>query len=422
VRYNYKGYDRQARSVSGSIDAANQTEVMQKLKNQNIRPTHLSIVKGTENETPGTVGSRATAGKALKESLFLFTNAKPTLAEMTSFVRQLATMQGAGIPIVQALNVLAGQAENRYFGKVLYTVQSRIEEGMTLTDALRKEDEVFDRIFVNLIGAGEVSGSLEKVLNRLAIYYEKMAALKRKIVSASTYPALIVVMVICIALGLLFFLVPTFAGIFKQNGAKLPEMTQMLLDASAFLRSYWYLVLGGIFGGIYGIYFLFTNDQFRLFIDPHLLNMPIIGDIIRKTATARFSRTLATMLQSGVPLLEAMDITASVAGNSHIEAAILNSRRSIAEGSTISEPLERQKVFPKMVTSMMAVGEQSGSMDQMLVKIADFYEDEVENKVAAATSILEPLMIVFVGGMVLAILIPLYLPLFKLSETITGGQ
>ena len=415
MKFQFKGFNRLGKVVDGALEASSQAECMEKLKAQQIRPTHLVLLKGAESEAKGSSFS-------FSSTVFGFNSAKPSLTEMTSFVRQLATMIGAGIPIVQSISVLAAQVDNRFFGFALSRVQARIEEGTSLADSMRKEGDVFDRIFTNLIAAGEVSGSLEKVLHRLAVYYEKSASLKRKIVSASTYPALIVVMVLGIVLGLLFFLVPTFADIFKQNNAKLPASTQFLLDLSGFLREYWFVVVGGILGTALSAYYLFTNEQFRMAMDPFLLRVPLFGEIFQKSATARFSRTLATMLQSGVPLLDAMEITASVAGNAWIEQAILNARKSIAEGSSISEPLERQKVFPKMVTSMMAVGEQSGSMDQMLIKIADFYEDEVEHKVGALTSILEPLLIFFVGGVVLGILIPLYLPLFKISEVAGGGQ
>ncbi len=399
-KYKYIGFDVRAQRIQGIIDAENLADAQTILRTKQIRA--LRIVPKRE---------------AMSFD-FLSGSGKPDLVQFMAFIRQLSAMQGAGIPIVQALGVLADQVENKAFGKVLADVQKRIEQGTNLTDALKKHPKIFDAIFINLVSAGEMSGSLDKVLGRLAIYYEKAAALRRKIVSAMTYPALIVVLVIGLVIVLMMFVVPTFSQMFTSSGNALPGPTQMVLDISNGFRKYWYLIFGGLFGTAYGVFFLFTNPDTRKKIDPYLLELPIFGDLIRKAAIARFSRTLGTMIQAGVPILDGLEITAKIAGNYAIEQTIQKIRASITQGNSIAAPLLKTKVFPKMAVSMIAIGEQVGSLDQMLTKVAEFYEDEVDNKVGAITSLLEPLMIVVVGIVVASILIPMYLPIFKMADTI----
>jgi type IV pilus assembly protein PilC len=412
MKVKYQGVARAGKRVEGELDVQSVDDAKAQLRNMQIRP--LKLVKVNEK--------KAGASSGFDLQSLLGNSGKPTLIEFTAFIRQLATMQGAGIPIVQSLSVLAEQSENKAFGSVLNQVRSQIEQGATLADALRKHPKVFDRIFLNLIAAGEISGALDKVLLRLAVYYEKAASLKRKIVSALTYPVLILVIVIVVVIVLLTLVVPTFASMFASSGKPLPAATQVILNLSNFIRSN-FLFLGLGFGGVlFGIYYAFTNEGTRRVIDPLLIEIPVFGNLIKKISISRFSRTLATMIQSGVPILDALEITANVAGNYAVEDTVKRVRQSITEGNSIAGPLSKASVFPKMAVSMIAIGEQTGSLEQMLIKIAEFYEDEVDAAVSSLTSILEPLMIVIVGLVVAGVLIPMYLPIFSMGDTLSGGQ
>lgn len=407
-KFKYIGFDRAAKPITGIIEADSQDEALARLRDLNIRPTKIMTAKIKVARSD--VGIREIFG--MRES------GKPPLSEFSAFCRQLATMQSAGIPIMQALGILSEQSETPGFGKALAQIQRRIQEGTSLTDALREFPKIFDKIFINLVSAGEMSGSLESVLNRLASYYEKSAALRRKIVSASAYPAMILVALVVVLFVLLAFVVPTFAEMFASNGKPLPGPTQMLLNISNLFRHNIPIVLL-IVGGIgFLIYSLFTNEKLKREFDPIMLKIPMFGSLIQKVGVARFSRTLSTMIQSGVPIVDALEITSRVAGNSVIEDAIRKTKIAITSGNTIAGTLERTKVFPKMVVSMIAIGEQTGTLDALLMKIAEFYEDEVDNAVSALVSVLEPMMIVAVGLVIGAVLIPLYLPIFTMADTI----
>jgi len=327
-------------------------------------------------------------------------------------------MQSSGIPILQALNILSEQAETPAFGKVLGTIHNKVQQGVSLTDALRAHTDVFDKIFINLVSAGELSGSLDTVLIRLATYYEKSAALRRKIISASTYPAVILVAVVVVLFVLLTFVVPTFAEMFASNGKALPGPTQTLLDISNTITENIYLVLFLIVGTFALLISLFTNEKMKKEFDPIILQIPAFGPLVKKVGVARFARTLSTMIQSGVPIVEALEITSKVSGNSVIENAIRKTKAAIISGNSIAGPLEKSKVFPKMVVSMIAIGEQTGTLDTLLMKIAEFYEDEVDNAVASLVSVLEPLMIIIVGLIIGSVLIPLYLPILSVADMV----
>jgi type IV pilus assembly protein PilC len=407
MKFRYTGYDRTARKIEGELEAATELEARQKLRAQAIRPIRLVGSGGVKNDF--------SLGDLLGGSPV------PSLNEFTAFIRQLATMQEAGIPVVQALNVLSEQSENRGFGQAIARVAKNIEEGLGLTDALRKHPKIFDRVFINLVAAGEVSGSLDKVLQRLALYYEKAASLQRKVKSAAAYPTLVFFLVVGVVFFMMAFVVPTFQSMFAQNKAELPAMTKVLIQASGFVQQYWYMIVGGFVSLIVGAVMLLKNPEFRRGFDPFLLRVPLFGPLIMKIGIARFARTFGTMIQSGVPILEALEITSRVAGNYAIETAIAKTRQSITEGNSIADPLAKARVFPKMAISMIAIGEQTGALDQMLTKIAEFYEDEVDAAVTAVTSVMEPLMIVFVGIVVLVVLVPMYLPLFKMGDVIGGS-
>jgi type IV pilus assembly protein PilC len=415
MKYKYQGYDGAAKRVDGELEAKSETEARTMLRARKIRPIRLVGAKGANTaKVSGAPGG-------LAASLFGGGSGKPSLLEFTAFIRQFATMQSAGIPIVQGLNVLGEQVENRAFGKVLTQVARAIEEGTGLTDALRRHPLVFDKIFLNLVAAGEVSGALDKVLSRLAIFYEKSAALRRKIVSAATYPTLIIVLVVGVVMVLLTFVVPTFAKMFTEGGKPLPAATLVVLNASNFVRSNIIVIMGILGGGVWGVFTAFKTPEVRQVIDPYLLNIPIFGDLLRKIAIARFARTMGTMIQSGVPILDALEITSNVAGNYAVESAVRQTKQSISEGNSISTPLAKAGVFPKMAISMISIGEQTGALEAMLTKIAEFYEDEVDAKVGALSSILEPLMIVIVGCVVAGVLIPMYLPIFSMADAMGGG-
>lgn len=334
------------------------------------------------------------------------------------FVRQFATMIDAGLPLVQCLDILGSQTENATFRKVIFAIKVRVEGGSTFSDALKEHPKVFDELFVQLCAAGEVGGILDTILNRLAAYREKSEKLKRKVKGAMTYP----VIVICVAIGvnavLLLKVVPVFEKMFTDFGSALPAPTQFVVDASNWLQSYILHLIGGIAVLVALGVAAYRNPKGREIIDKVSLQLPIIGDLLRKVAVARFTRTLGTMISSGVPILDALDVTAKTAGNRTVEAGILYVRSKIAEGKNISGPLADTKVFPSMVVQMIGVGEATGAMDQMLNKIADFYDDEVDTGVAALTSMIEPLLMVFLGGVVGGFLIAMYLPIFSIAGAI----
>ncbi len=429
MKFRYQGYDSRAKKVSGEIEAPNAVSARNNLRQQNIRAAKLYEIRGGRGNTTTNYSlGGGTRRKRKEASLQAFldqmggTRRVPQNMEFTAFIRQLAVMQEAGIPIVQSLAILGDAAETKGFGRALLEIKQKVEEGLSFNEALKQYSDVFDRIFINLVSAGEVSGSLDRILNRLAVYYEKSSAIRRKIISAMTYPSLMLVMMILVVSVMLFFVVPQFAGMFTSQGKQLPWATQVVIDISNLLKQFWYLYVGGLFGFIGSIVFIMRSPETRKIIDPYLIHIPLFGDLIRKISIARFSRTFGTMIQSGVPILEALDITGAVAGNYAVEKALIETRQSISQGNSISGPLTKAGVFPKMAISMIAIGEQTGALDQMLQKIADFYEEEVDAKVSAMTSIIEPIMIIVVGLTVAAILIPMYLPVFQMGDIMSGGD
>jgi len=398
--FTWEGRTRQGQVKKGTIEAANEAAAMAQLRAQMIQPT--------------TVRSKG-AGKGG------FNPFKPGIKtrELVIFTRQFATMIDAGLPLVQCLDILADQQPNATFKTVLKTVKSDVEQGSTFADALRKHPKPFDELYVNLVAAGEVGGILDTILNRLSIYLEKADALARKVKGAMVYPVTILVVAIGVLSLLLVKVIPVFEKMFKDFGGTLPAPTQMVLNVSHFMQAYiLYMLIGGA-GAFYAFFEARRRSAtFRFRTDGFFLMVPIFGPLLRKVAVARFSRTLGTMISSGVPILDALDICARTAGNKVIEAALQRTRSAISEGKTIAEPLADAKVFPGMVVQMVAVGEQTGAMDSMLSKIADFYDDEVDAGVSALTQLMEPLMMVFLGGSIGSILIAMYLPIFKIAEAV----
>jgi type IV pilus assembly protein PilC len=334
--------------------------------------------------------------------------------EMAIFTRQFSTMIDAGLPLVQCLNILAEQSDSKTLRSVTGQVARNVEAGSTLADALRRHPRTFDDLFTNLVEVGEAGGILDVVLQRLSAYIEKAAALKRKVKAAMVYPSAIIGVAIMVVIFMLTFVIPTFAQMFKDLGADLPLPTKVVLWLSTFVRTYILLIIAGMIGCVLALRSYYRTEGGRATIDALMLKLPIFGTLIRKVAVARFTRTLGTLVQSGVPILDGLRITARTAGNKVVEKAVLQCRAAVTEGKTLAEPLRVSGVFPPMVTQMISVGEQTGALDAMLSKIADFYDDEVDTAVSTLTSLLEPIMIVFLGVVVGGLVVAMYLPIFKL--------
>jgi type IV pilus assembly protein PilC len=389
--YTYKGTDKKGSTVSGEANATSKAELQNQLRRQQITPTKMSE-KGKEFNLP-TFGSGVDS------------------KELAIFTRQFSVMIDAGLPLVQCLEILAGQQENKVFQKVLVATRASVEGGSTLSAAMRAHPKVFDALYVNMVEAGETGGILDTILQRLSSYIEKNVKLKRAVKSALVYPIGVITIAAAVIILLLWKVVPIFATLFAGLGVDLPLPTKIVIAASNFVGSiFGLLILVAIVGGIIGIKVWYGTDQGRMFIDTIILKLPVLGILMRKIAVARFTRTLGTLIASGVPILEGLDITARTAGNAVVEKALQHVRKSLEEGKTLTEPLKESEVFPGMVTQMISVGEQTGAMDAMLQKIADFYEEEVDAAVKDLLTALEPVMIVFVGVVVGGVVIS------KLSE------
>jgi type IV pilus assembly protein PilC len=341
-----------------------------------------------------------------------------SMRDIVIFTRQFSTMINAGLPLVQALDILSKQSENKSLQDVTRAVVFDVESGNTVADALRKHPKAFSDLYVNMVAAGEAGGILDTILLRLATFMEKNDALVRKVKGAMIYPGVIMsVAAIAIAV-LLIFVIPVFENMFASVNLALPLPTRVVIGASKFLTSYWYLVLGGMVAGFYLFKNYYKTSSGKLAIDKAMLKFPVLGDVLRKSAVSRFTRTLGTLIGSGVSILDGLEITAKTAGNRVIQDAIMESRASIAGGETISAPLAKSQVFPPMVISMIAVGEQTGGLDEMLSKIADFYDEEVDAAVSGLLALLEPLMIVFLGVVVGGMVVAMYLPIFDMINAV----
>ncbi|RKH36100.1 type II secretion system F family protein [Corallococcus sicarius] len=334
------------------------------------------------------------------------------------FTRQFATMIDAGLPLVQCLDILASQMDNPAFKKVVFAIKGKVEQGSTFADALKEHPKVFDELYVQLCAAGEVGGILDTILNRLAAYREKNEKLKSKVKGAMTYPSVVILVAIGVTALLLLKVTPVFEKMFADFGSELPGPTQVVVDMSKFAQAYFLHTVVGIAALVFGFTWTYRQPKGRKFWDKTFLKLPLFGDVLRKVAVARFTRTLGTMISSGVPILDALDVTAKTAGNRTVEEAIYYVRGKISEGKNIAGPLLETKVFPSMVVQMIGVGEATGAMDTMLNKIADFYDDEVDAAIGALTSMIEPLLMVFLGGVVGGFLIAMYLPIFSLAGAI----
>ncbi len=391
--FEYKGKTLAGAQVQGEL-AAKSREELERLLRQN------RILVSSIRKKPAEI--RIKIGTGIKK------------IDISRFTRQFATMIGAGLPMVQCLEILAAQLENPEMRRVVSQIKEGVQGGSTLSDAMGRHPKVFDQLYTNMVEAGEMGGALDTILVRLAVYREQADALTRKIKGALAYPIVIMVVAVGVTVGMLTFVVPTFANMFGSLGAELPGPTQMVLDVSNFFQSYILLMVGGLI--VFGIIFVYwvRTESGRAIFDASLLKAPLFGNLLRKTAVARFTRTLGTLLASGVSIIDAMEITAKTAGNVVIAKAIRKAVMAIAEGDTITGPLKESGVFPPMVTQMISVGEKTGGLDEMLAKIADFYDEEVDAAVSTLTSLLEPLIIVGMGGVVGALLVAMYLPMFDI--------
>jgi type IV pilus assembly protein PilC len=344
-----------------------------------------------------------------------------SVKDLGVFTRQFATMINAGLPMVQCLDILSAQTEKPFFRQSISTVMTDVEGGSTLGESMARHPKIFSKLFVNMIEAGEAGGILDLILNRLAVYLEKADQLQRKIKSAMTYPMVVCFVALGATLFMLMFIIPTFARMFSDFGGELPMPTKIVMGLSDFLRDYWYVLFGATIGVVIFFQRFYKTNVGKTKIDGLLLKIPVLGMVLRKGAVARFTRTLGTLISSGVPILNGLEITAKTSGNKVIEDAIFETKESISQGNTISDPLKKSGVFPPMVTQMIGVGEQTGALDEMLEKIANFYDDEVDTAVDSLTAVIEPAMIVVMGGIVGGMLIAMYLPMFKLINVVAGG-
>jgi len=347
-----------------------------------------------------------------------FLKQKVTEKDVVVFARIFSTMINAGLPLIQCLDLLAAQEQNKTFAKIITSIKEDIEGGSSLTDALRKFPDIFDELFVNLCAAGESGGILDVILERLSGYMEKAMKLKSKVKGAMTYPASVLVISSGVVALLLLKVIPVFQKMFADMGGQLPGPTQFLVNASESAQRYFIHVIVVIGVMVFVFRRFQKTERGRLIIDSLILKSPVFGPLLKKVAVAKFTRTMSTMMSSGVPILEGLNIVSKTAGNVIIENALQATRRSISEGRTIAEPLQESKIFPSMVVQMIAVGEATGALDTMLSKIADFYDDEVDAAVDAMTALLEPIMMVFLGGVVGGMIIAMYLPIFKMASVV----
>ena len=396
----WQGVNNKGVKRKGKMEADEERQVEAMLKRMRITPTKIKP-----------------APKDLFENVsFMQPKVKPK--DVMIFTRQFSTMIDAGLPLVSCLKILAEQQENKTFKMILREVNQAVQTGATLSESLKKYPKLFDDLFCNLVAAGEAGGILDTILQRLAEYIEKAEKLKSKVKSAMMYPTIVVIVAVLVVMVIMVFVIPVFQSMFADMGHSLPLLTQIVVNLSNFIKGniIYMLIAGGVFGYVFKRFI--NTEKGRVIFDRTMLIMPVMGDLIRKVAVAKFTRTLSTMMSSGVPILASLDIVAKTAGNKIVEAAIMETRGAISEGRSISDPLMESGVFPSMVVQMIAVGEESGSLDSMLSKIADFYDEEVDVAVEALTSMIEPLLMVFLGGAIGTLVIAMYLPIFGMAAAI----
>lgn len=395
----YRAKTRGGRTVKGDIDAPSLEFAENIIRRKGyadirVKPKPKDILEGTFLE--GSVSSR----------------------DMVVFSRQFATMINAGVPILQALQIMCEQTENPKLRRKLYSIRNDIEGGSSLFEGLKKHPDIFDALYTNMVNAGETGGILDSVLLRLAEYIEKAARLKAKIKGAMIYPSVVVTVAVGVIAVILIFVIPTFEQMFRESGGALPAPTQFVIGLSNFVTNNFLLLVAGIIAFFVGFKFFYKWERGKILVDRWVLFLPVFGPLLRKAAVAKFSRTLSTMVSSGVPILNALDIVSRTSGNKTVELGVLDAKRSIAEGQTLAEPLDETGVFPPMVIHMISIGETTGALDSMLSKIADFYDDEVDVAVDSLTALIEPVMIVFLGVVVGGLVVSMYLPIFSIADTV----
>jgi type IV pilus assembly protein PilC len=401
ITYQWKGRTVGGDNVSGELTVKSRSELLAALRKK-------KIIVSSVRQKPKEVNLKLPFGSRI------------TTKDQAVFTRQFATMINAGLPLVQCLDILSRQLDKQVFRDTTKKVMQDIESGSTLTESMAKHPKAWDELYVNMVNAGETGGILDTILLRLAEYIEKIDALKRKVKGAMMYPAVVLLVAVGATLFMLMFIIPTFAKMFADFGAELPLPTQIVLAMSNFLRAWWWTLLAGAALFVLGFRRWYGTDKGKHAIDGMLLKVPVLGDVLRKGAVSRFTRTLGTLVSSGVPILDGLEITAKTAGNVIVKDAVMHARASIREGDTIASPLRQSGVFPPMVVQMITVGEETGALDEMLTKIADFYDSEVDTAVDALTSVIEPVMIVIMGAIVGGMVVAMYLPIFRMVNVIAG--
>ncbi len=402
AKFHYIARSFTGKTSTGLVDANDEAEVRVKLRAKQLIPLKMRVVSASEK----------------KSNTVSFFAPKVLTKELQIFTRQFATLINAGIPILDSLKILSDGATDKLIKEAVIQIRASIETGRRLSDAMTQHPRVFDSLYCNMIRAGEEAGILDTILNRLSIYAEKNEKIKNQVKGALVMPIVIVCAAFIIITGIILFIIPKFAEFYKSSGKPLPGLTQIVVSFSDSLIANWYIYFGGLFIGAYLLITYLSSPSGKIEFDKFIINAPIFGDVVQKSSVARMSRTLSTLLSSGINMIEAIEIAAKTAGNHVIEKALHSCRDAVTIGKPFHQPLSRQKEIPQMVTQMVAIGEQSGSLDTMLGKVADFYEDEVENAVRAMTSLIEPLMMIVLGGIIAFILIAMYLPVFQLGETI----
>ncbi len=410
--FRFEAMNSQGQTIKNEVDAVSEEEAIQKIRAQKLFPTSVKAKVGRRGLTTG-------AGRKRKKT---FAIGKVSAKQLTLFTRQLSTLQDAGLPIVRSLKILEGQLKPGVLKNTLITVTDDVEGGMTFSEALAKHPKAFDKLYTNMVRAGEVGGVLDEILQRLADFREKARRLKKQIVGAMVYPIAVITVAGGILWGIMTFIVPKFKQIFVELDVQLPQMTLMLIAFSDFVKNSWYWIPTGIIGFILLIKGIGATTLGRYILDKIKLRIPLFGGILTKAVIARFTRTLGTLVASGVPILEALNITKDTAGNMVISRAIGHVHDSIREGESIAEPLAQSKICDDMVVNMVDVGEETGDLDKMLLKIADQYDEDVDLAVAGLAHLIEPIMIVLLGGCVGFIVISLFLPLIKLMNSLGGSS
>jgi len=400
--FAYKVRDRGGRLVSGTLEAENQTVVASKLREMGFAPVAIQ-------EEKQSVG---------KKEIRLPWKSGVKAKDLAVFSRQFATMINSGLSLLRALNILADQTENKKLAQVIADVRAEVEKGSSLSAALGKHPKVFTKLYVSMVKAGEIGGVLDSVLLRLAETIENQVALRQKIKSAMTYPVVVFCLVLLILAAMLIFVVPMFKNLYKDLGGTLPAPTRLLIGASDLVKHLWFVIAPMAGGGVYALKRWVATDKGRAVWDALKLRAPVFGGLVHKTALSRFTRTLSVLLKSGVPILQSLEIVKDTVGNAVVSTAIVDVQSSVKEGESIAKPLERHAVFPPMVVQMIAVGEETGALDTMLSKVADFYDQEIEATVEALTSLIEPILIAVMGGVVGSMVVALYMPMFNIINLI----